>query len=180
MRARPRVLYIFVAIALLLGLRPNQTAQATPPLPSNTRNKESRFLAIVVNRSNPINNLSFRELRKIFLGERNHWPNGHRIAIAMLDYGQPERETVLRLIYRLDENGYQDRLLRGMFLGDVFVAPKTLASPVILRKFVFNAPGAIGYLRASDVDDSVKVLRIDGLLPEDKDYRLQIDERPVE
>src|ERR1700686_2947457 len=147
MRARPRLLYIFVAIALLLGLRPNQTAQATPPLPSNTRSKEGQLLAIVVNRSNPINNLSFRELRKIFLGERNHWPNGHRIAIAMLDYGQPERETELRLIYRLDENGYQNHLLRGMFLGDVFVAPKTLASPLILRKFVFNAPGAIGYLR---------------------------------
>jgi hypothetical protein len=119
-------------------------------------------------------------LRKIFLGERNHWPNGHRIAVAMLDYGQPERETVLRLIYRLDESGYQDRLLRGMFLGDVFVAPKTLASPLILRKFVFNAPGAIGYLRASDVDGSVKVIRIDGMLPDNKDYRLQIDERSAE
>jgi ABC-type phosphate transport system substrate-binding protein len=178
MRARLRVLYIFVGIAMVLGLRPNQTAQATPP--AKTRSNASQFLAIVVNRSNPINNLSFSELRKIFLCERNHWSNGHRIAIAMLGYGQPERETVLRLIYRLDENGYQNRLLRGMFLGDVFVAPKTLASPVILRKFVFNAPGAIGYLRASDVDGSVKVVRIDGLLPDDKDYRLQIDERSVE
>jgi hypothetical protein len=98
----------------------------------------------------------------------------------MLDYGQPERQTVLRLVYRLDENGYQNHLLRGMFLGDVFVAPKTLASPLTLRKFVFNAPGAIGYLRASDVDDTVKVVRIDGLLPDNKDYRLQIDERSVE
>jgi len=58
--------------------------------------------------------------------------------------------------------------------------PRTLASPSIVRKFVFNAPGAIGYLRASDVDDSVKVVRIDGLLPEQKDYRLQIDEPPAE
>lgn len=179
MRLKVRVLHIFVAIALVLGLRPNQTAQATPP-PSKSRSDASQSLAIVVNRSNPTNNLSFSELRKIFLGEHSHWPNGHRIAIAMLDYGQPERQTVLRLIYRLDENGYQNHLLRGMFLGDVFVAPKTLASPLVLRKFVFNAPGAIGYLRASDVDDTVKVVRIDGLLPDNKDYRLQIDERSVE
>jgi ABC-type phosphate transport system substrate-binding protein len=178
MRPRLQVLHIFVAIALVLGLRPNQTAQATAP--SQPRSNASQSLAIVVNRSNPINNLSFSELRKIFLGEHSHWTNGHRIAIAMLDYGQPERQTVLRLIYRLDENGYQNHLLRGMFLGDVFVAPKTLASPLILRKFVFNAPGAIGYLRASDVDDTVKVVRIDGLLPDNKDYRLQIDERSVE
>jgi ABC-type phosphate transport system substrate-binding protein len=178
MRLRLRVLHIFVAIALVLGLRPNQTAQATSP--AKPRSNAGQSLAIVVNRSNPTNNLSFSELRKIFLGEHSHWPNGHRIAIAMLDYGQPERQTVLRLIYRLDENGYQNHLLRGMFLGDVFVAPKTLASPLIVRKFVFNAPGAIGYLRASDVDDTVKVVRIDGLLPDNKDYRLQIDERSVE
>jgi hypothetical protein len=43
-------------------------------------------------------------------------------------------------------------------------------------KFIFNAPGAIGYLRASDVDESVKVLRIDGHLPNDRDYTLLIDE----
>jgi ABC-type phosphate transport system substrate-binding protein len=178
MRAKARILN-FVAVAMMLGLIQNQTAQAAPPS-SQTRSNPSQSLAIVVNRSNPIDNLSYRELRKIFLGERNHWPNGHRIAVAMLDYGQPERETVLRLIYRLDESGYQDRLLRGMFLGDVFVAPKTLASPLILRKFVFNAPGAIGYLRASDVDDSVKVIRIDGMLPDNKDYKLQIDERSAE
>jgi len=96
----------------------------------------------------------------------------------MLDYG-PERRTALRLVYRMDEDGYQDHSLRGMFRGDAFVAEKTLASPVIMRRFVFNAPGAIGYLRASDVDDSVKVVRIDGLLPKDKDYRLQIDEPTV-
>lgn len=110
------------------------------------------------------------------MGDRNHWPNGHRIAIVMLEYGQPERRAVLRLVYRMDEKTYQDFLLRGVFRGDVFVAPKILASPTIVRKFVFNAPGGIGYLRASDVDESVKVVRIDGLLPEDKEYRLQIDE----
>jgi phosphate transport system substrate-binding protein len=150
-------------------------AQAAPS-PSEPRVNPDHTLAIVVNRSNPTNDLSFSELRKIFLGDRNHWSNGHRIAIAMLGYGQPERRAVLRLIYRMDEANYQDFLLREMFRGDVFGAPKTLASPTILRKFVFNAPGAIGYLRLRDVDSSVKVVRIDGLSPEDKGYRLQIDE----
>ena len=45
-----------------------------------------------------------------------------------------------------------------------------------MRKFVFNAPGAIGYLRSSDLDDTVKIVKIDGLLPNEKDYSLQIDE----
>jgi ABC-type phosphate transport system substrate-binding protein len=175
MRTRVSALGILTTIAISFALVRDPKAQAGSALVEQ-RNRPSQSLAIVVNRSNPIDSLSFVELRKIFLGERNHWQNGHRIAIAMLDYGQPERRTVLHLIYHMDEKGYEDFLLRGMFRGDVFVAPKTLASPVVVRKFVFNAPGAIGYLRASDVDDSIKVIRIDGLLPEAKDYRLQIDE----
>ena len=175
MRTRVRAIRFFTMLIVFLALAREPWAQ-NGSSSTESRTNPSQTLAIVVNRSNPIDNVSFNELRKIFLGERNHWANGHRIAIAMLDYGQPERRTVLRLIYRMDEQSYQDYLLRGMFRGDVFVAPKTLASPAILRKFVFNAPGAVGYLRSSDVDASVKVVRVDGLLPEDKGYRLQIDE----
>jgi hypothetical protein len=67
-----------------------------------------------------------------------------------------------------------------VFTGEVFVSPKTLASPVGVRKFVFNVPGAIGYVRASDVDSSVKVLRVDGRLPADKDYSLRIQPPAVQ
>lgn len=172
---RRLVLRIALAVLITFALVHFKNAIAAPSF-SERRPNPSQTLAIIVNRSNPVDNLAFGELRKLFLGDRNHWQNGHRVAVAMLDYGLAERQTVLRLIYRMDENAYQDHLLRGMFRGDVFVAPKTLASPVIVRKFVFNAPGAIGYVRASDVDDTVKVVRIDGLLPEEKNYPLQIDE----
>ena len=175
MRARVRAVSLSAVILVSLALPREPRAQAATS-PSEARANPSQSLAIVVNRSNPLDNLSFIDLRKIFLCERDHWPNGHRIAVAMLDYGQPERKTVLRLIYRMDETGYQDFLLREMFRGDVFIAPKILASPTIVRKFVFNAPGAIGYIRTRDVDQAVKVIRIDGLLPDDKGYRLQIDE----
>jgi ABC-type phosphate transport system substrate-binding protein len=159
---------------LFLAIRFSPSAVATAGL-QERRGGPEQTLAIVVNRANPVNNLSFSELRKVFLGRRSHWPNGRRIAVAMLNYGQPERETVLKDIYEMDENGFRNYFLRGMFRGEVFVSPKTLASPTIVKKFVFNAPGAIGYLRANEVDTSVKVLRIDGHLPEDKDYVLQID-----
>ena len=174
MGTRVRVINLLTMV-VLLALPQEQRAQAGGSV-AESRPNPNQTLAIVVNRSNPIDNLSFRELRKIFMGERNHWANGHRIAIAMLDYGQPERRTVLRQVYKMDEKGYEDYVLGVMFRGDVFVAPKTLTSPTILRKFVFNAPGAIGYLRSRDVDETVKVVRIDGLRPADKGYRLQIDE----
>ena len=110
------------------------------------------------------------------MGTRSHWPNGRRIAVAMLDFDKTERKAALREIYHMDEDAYRNHFLKEVYRGDVFAAPKNLASPEVMRKFVFNAPGAIGYLRSSDVDASVKVLRIDGHLPDDEDYSLLIDE----
>ena len=90
MRAWVRTISLLTMMVAALGLPCGQRAQAAPS-PSEPRVNPDHTLAIIVNRSNPIDNLPFGELRKIFLGERNHWSNGHRIAIAMLDYGQPER-----------------------------------------------------------------------------------------
>jgi hypothetical protein len=46
-----------------------------------------------------------------------------------------------------------------------------------VRKFVFNVPGAIGYLRAADVDGTVKVIKVNGHRVEDSDYPLRIEVR---
>lgn len=170
-----RAWFVCAVVLLLFELLPNGSVQAAGASPG-TRSTAEHTLAIIVNRSNNVENLSLTELRKIFLGERSHWPNGRRIAVVMMDSGQPERETILREVYRMTEDGYRDHFLKGMYTEDFFVTPKILSSPAVVRKFVFNARGAIGYLRASDVDGSVKVIRIDGHLPNDLEYRLQLDE----
>ena len=174
MEVGSRTKYILLTVGVLLGMAPSRIVYAGEF--QQRGSKPEQALAIVVNRSNSIDNLSSAELRKIFLGKRSRWPNGRRITVAMLDYGEPERKAVLRQVYRMDEDGYRDYFLKEVYRGDVFAAPKTLESSVVMQKFVFNAPGAIGYLRSSDVDSSVKVLRIDGRLPDDKDYTLLIDE----
>jgi hypothetical protein len=95
----------------------------------------------------------------------------------MMEPGQPERDAVLRDVCRMNESDFRRRILQGLLTGEVLVSPKTLATPVGVRKFVFNVPGAIGYMRPSDVDGSVKVLRIDGRLPGDGSYGLHLSER---
>jgi ABC-type phosphate transport system substrate-binding protein len=167
------LLFFLVDAGFLLGTSPHRflPSAGTPPggpLPA-TEN-----LAIVVNRSNPVENLSTPDLRRIFLGERGHWPNGRRITIVMIEPGQPERDVVLRDIFRMTETEFSNHFLHGVFTGEVLVSPKTLATPVGVRKFVFNVPGAIGYLRASDVDASVKVVRIDERYPDDKAYPFHV------
>lgn len=174
MGVRSRIICILSILSLFLATAPSRIAYAGDSVGRQSR--PDQVLAIVVNRANPIDGMTSAELRKIFLGTRRHWPNGRRITVAMLDYEQPERKAVLRQIYRMDEDAYRAYFLKEVYRGEVFSAPKILASPLVMRKFIFNAPGAISYLRSSEVDESVKVLRIDGHLPDDKDYPLQIDE----
>jgi ABC-type phosphate transport system substrate-binding protein len=161
------VLLIVAAAALLLA--PQARVDASRP--------KQESLAIIVNQSNPVNDISLSELRAVFLGERRHWPNGRRITLVMMEPGQPERDAVLREICKMGESDLRRRLLQGLLTGDILVSPKTLATPVGVRKFVFNVPGAIGYLRPEDVDGSVKVLRIDSHLPGEAEYQLWIPEQ---
>jgi ABC-type phosphate transport system substrate-binding protein len=135
-------------------------------------------LAIVVNRSSPIEKLTFAELRSIFLGNRSHWANGKRITLVMREPGDGERKTILREVCGMNEDQFKTLFLRGLYTGDILVSPKILSTPTGVRKFIFNVPGAIGYLRASDVDETVKVVRIDELLPGEKGYRLQVPTQP--
>jgi ABC-type phosphate transport system substrate-binding protein len=164
------------AAVLLLEVLPPSVIGAPPPVPEG-QDKSEQSLAIVVNQSNPVENLSFVELRRIFMGERSHWPNGRRITLVMMEAGQAERKAVLRDIYQMNETDFNNHFLQGVFTGEVFVSPKTLATSAGVCKFVFNVPGAIGYVRASTVEGSVKVVRIDGHLPDDKDYRLHLQAR---
>lgn len=164
----PAILVVILATAVLVEPISQSRVQAARP-------KES--LAIIVNRENPVENMSMAELKNVFLGERSHWPNGRRITLVMMETGQPERDTVVRDVCRMSESDFRRRFLQGLLTGEVLVSPKTLATPVGVRKFVFNVPGAVGYLRPEDVDDSVKVIRIDGHLPGDADYPLKIEER---
>jgi len=164
----PAIIVVILMTAALVEPTPQSRVQAAPA---------KQGLVIIVNRENPIENLSMTELRTLFLGERSHWPNGRRITLVMMEPGQPERETLLRNVCRMSESDLRRRYLQGLLTGEVLVSPKTLSSPAGVRKFVFNVPGAIGYLRSEDVDDSVKVLRIDGHLPGDAEYPLKIAER---
>lgn len=131
-------------------------------------------LVIIVNKANPVGTLSTEELRRYFRLERERWPDGRKNTVVMLPSGTPERDTVLRQIYNLPDGELNRYFLQATFAGQVHSAPKELASTVNMLKFVFNVPGAIGYVRAGAVDDTVKVVRIDGRLPGDPDYLLKL------
>src|SRR3954469_6697473 len=130
-------------------------------------------LAIVVHRSNPIEDLSLSELRRIFMLDTQTWPHGRKITVVLRDKGQPERTDAIRLICGLSERDYEKHILFRTFQGSVNIGPRAIQSAPAMLRFVFSAPGAIGYVNAGEVDGTVKLLRIDGLLPDDPAYPLR-------
>ena len=146
---------------------------------SSTYRDLANSVGIVVNRSNPVENLSFPELRKIFLGEQSHWSNGRRISVVMLEPGKQERQAVLAQVCRMDDKDFDKHVSQGLSSGEIHAAPKTLGSSAEVLKYVYNVPGAIGYVRVTEADDSVKILHIDSRLPGDKDYSIRLHAKPA-
>lgn len=174
-----RLMTFVIVLATAASLR---AGVPRPPAPSGQPARAEQLaspepLVIVVNRSNPVDGLSFTELRRIFLGERSHWANDRRITLVMREPGEPERKTILHEVCGMTEAQLKTHFLHGLFTGEILVSPKILSTPTGVRKFIFNVPGAIGYLRISDVDDSVKIVRVDELLPNDKAYKLHVESR---
>jgi hypothetical protein len=142
---------------------------------SETRGDEA--LAVVVNKSNPVENMTLEELRKYCVQERKHRADDKRVTVVLREPGQMEREAALQLIYRMSESDFKRYFLQAEFTGEVQAAPKHLSSALGVCRFIFNVPGAIGFVRASDIDATVKALRIDGLAFSDPHYPLHTNSR---
>ena len=145
--------------------------------PAIRRSPSWEGIAIVVDRSNPLSDISSTELREIFFGERQWWTHDRPITLVALHAGTAERATVLRSIYGMNEKAYEKFLLLKIFRGEMANPPIDSATAEDAKKTISGTTGSIGYLRASDVDDSMKVLRIDGRLPDDDGYLLRLRKR---
>jgi ABC-type phosphate transport system substrate-binding protein len=131
-------------------------------------------LAIIVNNENPLSELPVGELRRMILGQVTRWPDGRRVTIVMREPGEPERDAVLHLICRMSDQDFTRYLLQAAFRGESQGGPKVLDTPKGVRRFIFNVPGAIGYVRSDEVDASVKVLRIAGAVPANAAFGLTL------
>jgi len=171
--SRPITAKVAVLTLLLWTGAAGQPARPGNP-DESTSTPQEEPLAIIVNRKNPIENITFDDLRKLCLAERKHWADGRKVTLALREPGQAERAAVLNQIYRMSESEFTRHFLQGSFTGELKTTPKELATANGVRRFIFNVPGAIGFARVSEVDDSVKVIRLDGHAAGDPEYKLKL------
>lgn len=129
-------------------------------------------IVIVVHKDNPIDDISFRDLVKIFKQDRQYWKDGRKIYLIMQEMGSPEKEIVLKKIYKMNNNELKKFWLTKMYREEISSFPKTLSSNEAVKLFVSQAPSAVGFMDSDSLDESIKILKIDGKLPEDDGYIL--------
>lgn len=130
-------------------------------------------LAVIVNKGNSANNLTKSQLRKLVLGEQASWPGGQKVTVILRGPGTPERDGILRSVCRMSEEEYNEHVMHANFNGDTASAPKVAATPAAVRQMVANTPGAIGFIRLGDINDSVKVASVDGAAAGAAEYKIK-------
>ena len=131
-------------------------------------------MVAIVNTENAVKQVSMGDLRRILLGEMTRWPDGRTITIAMRPAGQPEHAAVLRLICGMNDADFARHVLQAAYRGEAQSGIKVLDTSTGVRRFVFNVPGAIGFVRADEVDNSVRFLHITGAIPKASAFGLTL------
>lgn len=115
------------------------------------------MLAVIVNKSNPVAVLAQNELRPLFQTTKKAWGSGEDALPINLPEDNPLRADFDQAVLGLDPERvaryWTDRKVRGGARPPVRV-PTTSA----VLKTVATKPGAVGYVRMSEVNNSVKVV----------------------
>jgi len=130
-------------------------------------------LAVVVNKSNPVENLTKAQLRKIILGDQAAWSAGKKVTVVLRAPGQPDRAGVLRTVCGMGEDEFTQHLMQASFNGDAGNPAKVVASDEAVRNAVAALPGAVGFLRMADVNDSVRTVTVDGVAAGQDGYKVK-------
>lgn len=132
----------------------------------------SDSFAVIVNSSNNVDNVSIRGLPKYFSVRKLYWPNQKKVVVILPESGSEEKEVLLKCMYKLSEDSLNKRWLWKVYKGEIASPPKTVNSSAAAITSVMKDEGGISVVKAEDVADNVKVLKINGKSPAEPGYPL--------
>ena len=130
-------------------------------------------IAIVVRPDVPVDNVSFAELRKLLLGDRQFWSSNLRVTLLVRAPGAREREVVLKTIYQMSEAQFRQYWIAKVFRAEAAAGPRVVYSNEMAAELTSAVPGAVAFVEATQVPKGLKIVRINGKLPGDKEYPLR-------
>jgi ABC-type phosphate transport system substrate-binding protein len=114
-------------------------------------------IAVIVNPANPLKQISIQQVAEFYLGQARTFSNGEYALIFDHPRDAPLREKFFAAVTGMSPqqvNAYWSRL---MFTGQV-QPPQPLPNERAVLDIVRRNTGAIGYIKASEADATVRVL----------------------
>jgi ABC-type phosphate transport system substrate-binding protein len=141
--------------------------------PSVAQTSRGDDIAVVVHQETPVSDLSLSEVRKVLLGERQYWNSKLPVVLLIRAPVARERDVVLRVIYQMTEAQFTQYWVAKIFRAEAASPPKIVYSNDMQYELVTALPGAIAFVDARNLRPGLKVLRVDGHLPGERDYPLR-------
>lgn len=116
-------------------------------------------IAVILNKDNPVTNLTMEEVEKIYKGEITNWK----------EVGGQDLTVVV--IGREAGSGTRDGFESVMKMKDLVKYRQELTSTGDVITTVAGNPGAIGYASIASVKENVKKLLINGILPTEESVK---------
>ncbi len=126
-------------------------------------------LPILVHPSNPVKNLTIKQIRDIYIGKISNWNQiggaNKKIVMISRDTNSGTYETFYKLVMTEKVNGEKTK-------HKIAKTAEYVGSNGAIRQRVQSTPAAIGYAGLGFVDKSVKALDVNGIYPTEETVKL--------
>ncbi|MBI2472344.1 MAG: substrate-binding domain-containing protein [Planctomycetes bacterium] len=132
-------------------------------------------IAVIVNKSNPVSDISYNELKQILEARKQYWNNGEKITLIFKAITSSETRLLIDKIYKIKYEDFDKYWFLKAYDNKIMEFPKILGSAGTINILVSEIPGAIAFIGINDVSrrGNVKTLMIDGKLPDEDGYPLK-------
>ena len=130
-------------------------------------------IAIVVHTNVPIDNLSFDDLRKLVLGDKQYWAGNLRVTLLLRAPVARERDVVLQKVCDMNEAQFRQYWIGKVFRAEAASGPKIVYSNDMAVSLVSSLPGTIAFIDSAEVPKNFKVLQVNGKRPGQEGYPLR-------
>ena len=132
-------------------------------------------IAVIVNKSNPVSDISYNELKQVLEARKQYWDNGEKITLIFKPIVSNETRTLIDRVYKIKYEDFEKYWFSKVYKNEITEFPKILVSTATINILVSEIPGAIAFLGINEVSKrgNIKGLKIDGKMSDEDGYPLK-------
>ena len=132
----------------------------------------ARDVALISNKANHVETISWPDLVKICKAQTNRWPDSKPVTLVIRDPASTEMKLVLQKIYEMPREDVVALIASANHDRQNHPAIVMADSDEVVVKKVESTPGAVGLVDVYAITGGVTVVRVGGKLPLEPGYVL--------